>query len=79
MVEHTRQVVAGLQRVAVTLELPSESRLTPGINIEAYMDRPFVEGDHTQSQWGRWLVTTFPPEVFEYFVLMLRDEPDHEG
>jgi hypothetical protein len=43
------------------------------------MDRPFVEGDHTQSQWGRWLVTTFPPEVFEYFVLMLRDEPDHEG
>jgi hypothetical protein len=79
MVEHTRQSVAGLQHVAVTVEPPYETRLSPGINIEAYADRPFVEGDRTQGQWDRWLVTTFPPEVCDHFALLLREAPGHAG
>jgi hypothetical protein len=79
MVEHTLQAVAGLQHVAVTLEPPYETRPLPGINIEAHTDRPFVEGDRTQGQWDRWLVTTFPPEVCEHFALMQYYGPDHAG
>jgi hypothetical protein len=79
MIEHTRHAVAGLRQVAVTLEPPYETRPSPGINIEAYTDRPFVEGDRTQGRWGRWLVITFPPEVCEHFALRLREAPGHAG
>src|SRR5947209_13494406 len=79
VVEHTRQAVAGLQHVAVTLAPAYETRPSPGINIEAYTDRPFEEEDRTQGQWDRWLVTTFPPEVCEHFALMLREAPGHAG
>lgn len=79
MIEHTRQTVAGLQRIEVTLTPPYDERPSPGVNIEAYTDRPFVEGDRTWGQWGRWKVTTFPPEVCEHFVLMLYYGPDNAG
>ncbi len=72
MLEHTRQTVAGLQRIEVTLTSPYDyDRPSPGIDIKAYTDRPFVEGDRTWGEWGRWKVTTFPSEVCEHFVLLL--------
>jgi hypothetical protein len=79
MVEHTRQSVPGLRRIEVTLTPPYGERPSSGINIEAYTDRPFIEGDRTWSDWGRWKVTTFPPEVCEHFVLMLYNGPDDAG
>jgi hypothetical protein len=76
MIEHTRQSVPGLRRIDVTLAPAYDDPPTPGINIEAHTDRPFIEGDRTRSQWGRWKVTTFPPEVCEHFVLLLCYGPD---
>jgi hypothetical protein len=80
MIEHTRQSVASLQRIDVTLA-PAyyDAPPTPGVNIEAHTGRPFVEGDRTRSQWGHWKVTTFPPEVCERFVLLLYYGPDDAG
>src|SRR5262249_20382951 len=76
-VEHARQTIPGLRRIDVTLTSPYDDRPEPGIDIEAYTERPFVEGDRTWSDWGRWKVTTFPPEVCEHFVLMLYNGPDN--
>jgi hypothetical protein len=79
MIEHTRQTVPGLQRIEITLAERYDMGGEPGISIEAYTSRLFVPGEKIRGDWGRWKVTTFPPEVCEHFALMLRHGADHAG
>jgi hypothetical protein len=79
MLEHTRQTVPGLRSVEVQLALPYDTGDETSIIIRATMDDPHGEYDPTDSEWGAWKVSTFPPDVCRYFVMMSVYEPTHEG
>jgi hypothetical protein len=70
MLEHTRQVVRGLRAIKVVLEPCYETRDEPGITIWAVSPAAEDSEDRTEWDWGSWLVETFPPQVFEHFVMM---------
>src|SRR5436309_1183639 len=65
MLEHTRQSVPNLHSIEVTRydDPLDDSRVI----ITASIDEPW-RGDVSASRnWGRWFVTTFPPDVCRYF------------
>src|SRR5438874_13643147 len=70
MIEHTKQTVPGLHAIMVILEPRYDTGGEPGITLEALRDKPQVTYDPTEREWGRWQVTTFPPEVCEHFIMM---------
>jgi hypothetical protein len=79
MLEHTRQVVAGLRKIVVDITLPYDTGTEIGIGIEAYTTIPFVRGDLTDWDWGVWKARTFPPEVCEHFSFGITNEVHHAG
>lgn len=70
MLEHARQTVPGLRAIEVTLEFNPETHDKPTVVIWSYMEDRGLEDDPTAMSWGRWKVTTFPPEVCEHFVML---------
>jgi hypothetical protein len=48
----------------------------PGITIEATTKGPYVEDVSTEWEWGRWLVNTFPPDVYRHFAMLEVYETD---
>jgi hypothetical protein len=70
MLEHTRRTVPGLRAIEVQLALPYDTGDETSIVIEVTRDDPHLDYDPTDSDWGRWKVTTFPPDVCRYFVMM---------
>ncbi len=70
MLERTLQTVPGLQSIEVTLEYNPETGDDPRVVIWSYMEDRRLEYDPTEDQWGRWKITTFPPEVCEHFVML---------
>ena len=79
MLEHTRQTVSGLRSIEVQLALPYDTGDETSIVIQATMDDPQLEYDLTDTDWGKWQVRTFPPEVCQYFVMMTVYGQAHEG
>jgi hypothetical protein len=79
MLEHTRQVVPGLRKIEVNINLPYETHTDIGIGIEAYSTLAYVPGDRTHWDWGAWKVRAFPPEVCEHFSFGLMYEGSHAG
>ncbi len=47
--------------------------------IEAIREDPHLDYDPTDSEWGRWKVMTFPPDVCRYFVMMSAYDATHAG
>jgi hypothetical protein len=79
MIEHTRQTVPALKRIAVVLEDAYETWDQPYLTIHATRgDEPRV-GDRTEREWGAWRVRTFPPDVCIHIAMMTQYEPDHAG
>src|SRR5438067_8620932 len=79
MLEHTRRTVPGLRSIEVQLALPYDTGDESSIVIEATMDDPRLAHDPTDTEWGKWKVRTFPPEVCQYFVMMSVYGPAHDG
>jgi hypothetical protein len=71
MVEHTRESAAGLRKVEVVLEQPYDTGDDPYLTIQAFRPLTFRWDDPVRQEWGRWKVTTFPPEVCQHVTLTL--------
>jgi hypothetical protein len=74
MLEHTLQTVPGLRSIEVQEALPYDTGDETTILILATLAESHPEYDRTDSAWGRWKVTTFPPDVCRYFVMMTMPE-----
>jgi hypothetical protein len=70
MIEHTRQSVPGLRSIEVQEALPYDTGDETTIVIQVTMADPHLDRDPTNTDWDRWMVTTFPPDVCRYFVMM---------
>ena len=71
MIEHTRASVAGLRKVEVVLEQPYDTGDDPYLTIRAFRPLTFRWDDPVRQEWGRWKVTTFPPDVSRHVTLTL--------
>ena len=71
LLEHTRQTVPGLRAIEVELDFDAYGKGEQGVNILAYRDDPGPECqyDPVDTEWGRWKIQTFRPEVCMIFVL----------
>ncbi len=70
MIEHTLEIVPGLQRIDVILVPAYDTEDEPGITIEATREGPYNKDDRTDWDWGDWFVDSFPPDVCRHFVLL---------
>jgi hypothetical protein len=71
MLDHALGSIPGLRELRVTLQ-PAYDVGAPCVLLEALKTPPHSDAyDPTQSEWGRWRTTTFPPEVFQHFVLLV--------
>jgi hypothetical protein len=71
MIEHTRTHVPGLARLDVILEPAYDTGDTPYLTIRAFRPLPMRWDDRTRQEWGRWKVTTFPPEICQHIDLYI--------
>jgi hypothetical protein len=79
MVEHTLRTVPRLSRVSVELGHDyEEPQQPPRVILNAHRPVP-DELDRVDWDWGRWLSTTYPPEVFIHFTMLSWYETHHEG
>ena len=76
MLDHALESIPGLRELRVTLQ-PAYDVGAPCVLIEALKELPPGLDDPTQRIWGRWRMTTFPPEVFQHFVLLVVYGPAH--
>lgn len=81
MLDQAKHVVPYLRSLRVTLEPDPEGSVGPGIVIWAHRADTDWENDRSDQDFGRWMVTTYPPEVCLQFSLLTvyNDESDYEG
>lgn len=78
MLEYIRGHFAGLRRIEVTLEPPYDTGGDDCVSILAFRDPEMdMIDDPEWPAWRKWTVTTFPPEVFIHFYLMLVGDDGH--
>src|SRR5262245_9173959 len=70
MLDHAMTSIPRLRELRVTVQ-PAYDVGAPCVLFEAITAPPSVPDDPTQRNWGRWRVSTFPPEVFQHFVLLV--------
>jgi hypothetical protein len=70
MVQHTREVFPDLIDLEVTVTYPIEHDCEPSIVLWATLPHRGLKYDPREDEWGRWLVTTFSPDVFRHFCLL---------
>jgi hypothetical protein len=70
MLEHTLQTVPGVRSIEVQEALPYDTGDETTLVIQVTMEDPHLEKDPTETEWDRWMVTMFPPDVCRYFVLL---------
>jgi hypothetical protein len=66
MLEHTRQSVPNLHSIEVVRYDDPEGD-DSRVRITAWIDEPWRGDISVHTDWGKWFVTTFPPEVCRYF------------
>src|SRR5690349_15892086 len=74
MLDRIKQVVVGLQSISVSLD-PRPEGDDPIILILAALKDPGPDGSNMadeglESQWDRWAIETFPPDVNRHFCMM---------
>ena len=79
MLEHTRQTIPNLRRIDVTLDDPHGTGDQPYLTIWATRGDTYHPDDSSRQEWGRWKVTTFPPQVCEQITLVTSYEDGHAG
>ena len=68
MIEHTRQIVPGLQSLEVVLVERYDLGGEPGITIRALTT--LFPPERVEDQWGSWQVRAFPGRVCEHFAML---------
>jgi hypothetical protein len=72
MLDQTRKIIPGLLRLHVAFGPPYDTGPDPAVLIEAYRDAATRQPDEqVQNQYGRWQTTSFSPDVFRHFVLLI--------
>jgi hypothetical protein len=80
MLEHARRTISRLRRLQVEYGPDYDAGTDPAVLINAYRDPPAEAlGDRTWQEFSRWKISTFPPEVFSHFTLLLWEDPNHAG
>jgi hypothetical protein len=80
IIEHGRRTIPGLYQLEADVEPPYDLGGGDIILIRGYRHPSgSVEDDPTDREFGRWKVTTFPPEVCLQFVLLTCEVPQHAG
>jgi hypothetical protein len=73
MIEHVKRTAPGLRAIRVTLEYdPACPSNEPQVVIWAHLDelsREEALKDRTGWDWGGWQGETFPPQVFQHFLM----------
>jgi hypothetical protein len=70
MLEHTRQVVPGLQAIKVSLAPPYDTGDEPRVVIEPTMVNSNGPDNSAEKEWDRWIVNAFSPDVGQHFCLL---------
>ena len=78
MVEHTKQTVADLQWIEVTLFDDLEEPGAPRIVIAAWRKGPGMENDRTWDSWTDWVIRTFAPDIHCWFGFEVDYRDRHE-
>src|SRR5262249_46124807 len=80
LVAYTRDKVTGLRGIRVELAPAYDTGGDDAVVIEAIRDADArLPDDPTSRDWGRWFVTTFPPEVRQHFSFATVYGSDHAG
>jgi len=75
MLDHTVASILGLRELRVSLQ-PAYDVGAPCVLLDAITPPPPAgRYDPTEDEWGRWKMSTFPPEVFQHFVLLVAYGP----
>jgi hypothetical protein len=72
MLAHARRTIPGLKALEVILE-PTYDLGPPDdwLTIRALCDRDWDPEDKAEDEFGRWRITTFPPEVCQHIALLI--------
>jgi hypothetical protein len=70
MIAHAQQTIPKLHRIEVTLEPPYEAGVDEQVVIWAHKEFCGPDYDPAEDQFSRWVVRTFPPDVFRHLVLL---------
>jgi hypothetical protein len=67
MVDHTKQTVAELHSIEVTLYNDPYEPGEPRMVITAWREGPGSVDDDTWDNWTDWVIHSFPPDVYPWF------------
>ncbi len=78
ILEYTRQNVADLRSVAVTLYHDREEPGEPHLSLECWRDGPSRVDEEAWERWTDWLIRHYPPDVVRWlgFEILYRGEDD---
>ena len=81
MLDKAKEVVPYLRSIGVTLEYHPEEEMDPQVVIWCHRGDTDWEKDTSMSDFTRWKVVTFPPEVCIQFVMLTvyNDEADYDA
>jgi phosphopantothenoylcysteine decarboxylase len=81
MLEHAKASVPDLRSIDVTLSRRPCQDVEAQVFLMATMDDPALDDDvaqSTKSNWDKWVIDSFSPDVNRHFVMMTRYEPSKE-
>jgi hypothetical protein len=70
MLAHTRQAVPGLRAIDVILAPACDIEDDPRVILEVTTPAPNMPYDPAETEWGKWFVRTFPPDVVRHFCML---------
>jgi hypothetical protein len=80
MLEYTRQNVADLGALHISLVGPYDDGDVPCVVFDAQLSREAPLNDDTWHRWSDWFLSTFPRKAFGRFQLRFTPpEPGHAG
>ncbi len=71
ILEYLRQNVDGLINLTVRWGDSYDTGLEPRIVIQGLADRPWEQVYEAEKDMGRWMIETFPPQVWSRFPMIL--------
>jgi len=61
---------SGVRAIAITLAPPYEEGSGPEVIFEVSRSKTDARDDCMEENWRRWIIDTFPPEIFTHFCLL---------
>jgi hypothetical protein len=71
MIDYIRQHVSGLRSLEVEIQPPYDTGNEDQVIIHALRDAAVADpNDPTKWEWHRWVIATFPTDVYLHYTLM---------